>query len=83
MVRVAGEPHDFPPKWPLLTRDLDGRNLGIALQAPITDERIAQAARQLDRSESDIRQRYEALVEQFHLTLAWQPAQPDKTASPH
>ncbi|MBK1700137.1 NACHT domain-containing protein [Thiococcus pfennigii] len=45
--------------------------LGLDPRSPITADRIAKAARQLERPPQEIRERYERLAMQFDLRLEW------------
>ena len=54
----------------ILSSDLDGLVPWLDPQSPITPERIAQAAKQLNKPPEEIKQRYAQLAERFCLQLA-------------
>jgi hypothetical protein len=55
----------------LLTRELDGKWTWLEPQDPVNDERVKNAARKLELSEEEVRQRYERLAKKYHLKLEW------------
>jgi hypothetical protein len=55
----------------LLSRDVDGHPAWIDVLTPITLQRVDDASRKLNLSETEIRQRYEKLELEFGLKLEW------------
>ena len=56
----------------LLSRDLDAIEPFLDPQEEISEDRVRQAARGLDKPVEEVRHRYEALAQEFGLKLAWQ-----------
>jgi hypothetical protein len=55
----------------LLSRDIDAEYPWLDPKKTITEERVADAASELELTQEEVRQRYEDLARAFHLTLAW------------
>jgi HEAT repeat protein len=65
----------------ILTRDLDSVEPFLDPQEEISEEWVRHAAEGLRISVEEVRQRYEALAQQFRLRLAWQPRAEQSTHS--
>jgi HEAT repeat protein len=59
-----------PNEWVLLSQDLDGRDPWMDPSAPITETRIAAAARKLGITSQEVRYLYESIAADFHLRFA-------------
>jgi HEAT repeat protein len=57
----------------LLTRDLDGIVPFLDPHDPIRNQALAVVASKLSMTIKEVRERYEALADQFHLDLEWRP----------
>ena len=69
---VRGLAHDLGNlEKALLSRDVDGMYPWLDPAQSITQSRVTECAIQLDLSEDDVRQRYQALAGTFQLSLDW------------